>query len=114
MSIRTVSISACALALVASAACAGPARADLPAQAEVAEADARAIALHEVPDGTIASAELEKEHGKLVWSFDIGRPMTNNLTEVQVDARSGAIVSNRVETPAEQAREAAADAKPHR
>ena len=39
--------------------------------AKVNEADARAKALAAVPSGVIQSAELETEHGKLVWSFDI-------------------------------------------
>jgi uncharacterized membrane protein YkoI len=54
---------------------------------------------------------LEKEHGKLIWSFDIAMPKSKSITEVQVDALSGKIVSTQVETPKDQAKEAAADMK---
>ena len=62
-----------------------------------------------ISNGTIQSGELEREHGKLVWSFDIARNNTKNVTEVQVDAKSGKIVSVKTETPADQAKEAAAE-----
>lgn len=81
----------------------------LQAQAKVSEADARVTALAKVPSGTVSSAELEKEHGKLVWSFDIAQARSPNVTEVQVDAISGKIVSTKVETPRQEAKEAAAE-----
>jgi uncharacterized membrane protein YkoI len=83
----------------------------LKAEAKVPEADARKTALARVPDGTIKSAELEREHGKLIWSFDIATPTTRNNTEVQVDANAGTVVSTAMETPADQAKETAADRK---
>ena len=113
MIIRTIAASAFVIALGMSSAVAANARHDLHAQAKVSEADARTTALHKVPDGTIASSELEKEHGKLIWSFDIKRPNSKDITEVQVDAKTGTIVSTQVESPADQARETAADSKPH-
>jgi len=58
-----------------------------------------------VPAGTIQSAELEKERGKLIWSFDISKPGTKDITEVQVDARNGGIVSVQIETPAAHIKE---------
>jgi Peptidase propeptide and YPEB domain len=81
----------------------------LKAQAKVPEADARKMALAEVPGGTIKSAELERERGKLIWSFDIAMPESRNITEVQVDANAGTVVSTAIETPADQEKEAAAD-----
>ncbi len=81
----------------------------LKAQAKVPETDARATALARVPGGAVQSAELEIEHGKLVWSFDIKTPKSFNVVEVQVDAKTGRIVSRKIETPAEQAKEAKAD-----
>ncbi len=51
--------------------------------------------------------ELEEENGKLVWSFDIARPGTRNITEVQVDAITGKVVSTKIETPKHEAAEAA-------
>lgn len=81
----------------------------LKAQASVTEADARATALSATGGGSIQTGELEIENGKLVWSFDIKRPGTKNVLEVQVDAQNGRIVSNKIETPNEQAKEAKAD-----
>jgi uncharacterized membrane protein YkoI len=84
----------------------------LKAEAKVTEADARATALAKVPNGTVQSSTLEKEHGKLVWSFDIAQSTTKDLTEVQVDATTGAIASVKKETPAQEAKEAK-EAKRH-
>jgi uncharacterized membrane protein YkoI len=77
----------------------------LKKEAKVTEAQATKSALAKVPDGTIKSSELEKENGKLIWSFDIAKPKTRNITEVQVDAKTGKIVSIQTETPADQLRE---------
>ncbi len=81
----------------------------LKAQAKVTETDARSTALARVPGGTVQSAELENEHGKLVWSFDIKDSKSSSIVEVQVDAKTGRIVSKKTESPAEQAKEAKAD-----
>ena len=69
---------------------------------------ARATASAEAP-GTIKSAELEKEHGKLVYSFDIAT--AGGIREIQVDANSGEIVSNEMESAADEAKEAAHEKK---
>ena len=81
----------------------------LPSDPKISEAAARATALAQVKGGRVQSAELEREGGKLVWSFDIARPGSKNVTEIWVDANSGRIVSKKRETPAEQAKEAQAD-----
>lgn len=99
-----------ALIFVASAAMAGeqPSEA-LKAQAKISEADAQSTALAKVPGGAIESSELEKEHGKLIWSFDISRSDSSDITEVNVDAKTGKIVAIHKEMPAQQAKEAKAD-----
>lgn len=79
--------------------------AKLAAKAKITRAAAEKTALAKVPDGKVKEAELEEEDGKLVWSFDITRPGTKNITEVLVDAITGKIVSVEVETPKEQAEE---------
>jgi uncharacterized membrane protein YkoI len=79
--------------------------AKLQAEAKVSRAEAEKIALTKVPGGTVKEAELEKEKGKLVWSFDIATPGTKDITEVQVDALNGEVVAIEKESPAEQARE---------
>jgi len=86
-------------------------QAALKAEATVPMVEAQKTALARVPGGKIESAELEKERGKLIWSFDIAVPKSRNVTEVQVDAKSGKIVSTKIETPADQAKEATADRK---
>jgi hypothetical protein len=85
--------------------------ANLQKQAKLPQADAERIALTQAPGGTVKSAELEKEKGKLVWSFDIATPGSPDITEVLVNAMDGSVVSVEKETPAQQAREKDADAK---
>ncbi len=76
-------------------------------EAKISKPQAEKTALARIPNGTIRSGELERERGKLVWSFDIGTNSTKNVTEVQVDAKSGKIVSVKMETPIDEAKEAA-------
>ena len=86
-------------------------QAQLAAQARVSRADAEKSALTKAPNGTVKAAELEKEKGRLIWSFDIATPVPRTITEVQVDAKTGAVVSVEKETPEQQAKEKAADEK---
>ena len=83
----------------------------LQSEAKITESAARATALALVPHAVVQSSELEREKGKLVWSYDLTTPKTKNITEVQVDAITGKIVGVSVETPKDQAKEAAADKK---
>lgn len=80
-------------------------QADLEAQAKISKAQAQEIALAKAPGGTVKECEIEKEHGKLVWSFDIATPGTSVITEVQVDALTGEIAAVEHETTAEQEKE---------
>lgn len=92
---------------------AGQTEASLMKEAKITKVQAERRALAKVPQGVIKSAEIEKEHGKLIWSFDIAQAGTKNITEVQVDAKTGEIAAVDVETPKDQSKEAAADkAKP--
>ena len=86
-----------------------PTQEQLTRQAVVKKAQAEKIALARVPRGTIKSAEIENERGKLVWSFDITTPGTRDITEVLVNAKNGAIVTVDKENPTQQAAEAKAD-----
>ena len=83
----------------------------LASQAKISKAEAQRIALEKVPNGIIKEGELEKEKGLLIWSFDIATPGSKNITEVNVDAITGKIVAVDVETPEDQAKEKAEDAK---
>lgn len=69
------------------------AKAKLATQAKVSMKTARATALARVPGGKIQAAELEREHGKLIYSFDIRVPGKPGIEEVQVDAVNGDVVS---------------------
>jgi uncharacterized membrane protein YkoI len=75
---------------------------------KLTRAKAQKIALAKAP-GTVESAELEKEHGKLVWSFDI--KSKTGITEVLVNANDGSIVAVEHETPAKEAAEKAKEKK---
>jgi hypothetical protein len=77
----------------------------LQAEAKVSRADAEKAALAKVPGGTIKEGELEKEKGKLIWSFDISTPGTKDIKEVQVDAITGQVVSVETETASAEAKE---------
>lgn len=48
------------------------------------------------------SSNLERENGRLVWLFDISIPGSRNLREIQVDASTGAVLSNTLETPTDR------------
>jgi uncharacterized membrane protein YkoI len=80
-------------------------QAKLMAQAKVSKEDAQKSVLADVPNGTIKESELEREHGKLIWSFDVATPDSKDITEVNVDAVTGEVVSNQKEAPEDQAKE---------
>ena len=85
--------------------------AKLVAKAKVSKETAQAPAQAKVPNGTIKEGELEKEKGKLIWSFTFTIPDSKDIKEVNVDAITGDVVGEvETETPADQAKEAAEDA----
>ena len=106
MKIKTIICSALAIGLFVG--CASEHHEDqakLQAEAKVSKADAQSIALGRVPNGTIKEGELEKENGKLIWSFDIATPDSKDITEVNVDAISGQVVGVDKETPEKEEKE---------
>lgn len=105
------------LSAQASAQATAPKKSKIPAslksQAKISLEDARATALKKVP-GEIKEEELEKENGKLVYSFDIQATGHKAITEVQVSALDGSIVSVEKEDAASEAKEKKQEAaKPH-
>ena len=86
----------------------------LASEARVSMKAARAKALARVPHGRIQSAELEREHGKLIYSFDIRVPGKEGIEEVQVDAIKGGIVSVAHEGPRAERKEARQEKLEHR
>ena len=94
----------------------GMSEAQLNGLATVSQAQAQKIAVAKLrAKGTvsIASGELEAEHGCLIWSFDLavaGRP---GIQEVQVDAGNGRVISVKHENARQEFTEAL-DEKPAR
>lgn len=87
-------------------------QADLQKAAKISEADARATALKQVPNGTVKSEELEREHGKLIYSYDITVPGKTGIDEVNVNAMDGSVVGKpQHETPKTEKAEAKQEAK---
>jgi PBP1b-binding outer membrane lipoprotein LpoB len=112
---KTKSFAATALAAVLLAGCATrhhhEDQAALQAEAKVSRADAEKIALAKAPNGTVKEGELEKEKGKLIWSFDLTTPDSKDITEVNVDAITGEVVSVEKEAAKEHEKEKGEDAK---
>jgi uncharacterized membrane protein YkoI len=86
-------------------------QAALQREAKISEETARATALAQVPNGTIKSSELEREHGKLIYSYDISVPGKTGVEEVAVNAIDGSVVSHAHETPKMEKKEAAQEKK---
>lgn len=68
-------------------------QAKLQTQAKISKEQAQQTALAKVPNGTVKEGELEKEKSKLIWSFDLTTPDSKDITEVNVDAITGDVVS---------------------
>lgn len=83
----------------------------LKSEAKISMKEAREKALEKVPGGRIKSSELEREKGKLVYSFDIRPAKGTGIDEVQIDAVTGEVVSVEHETPASEAAERRAERK---
>jgi hypothetical protein len=83
----------------------------LKSEAKISMKDAREKALEKVPGGRIKSSELEREKGKLIYSFDIRPAKGSGIDEVQIDAVTGEVVSVQHETPASEAAEKRAERK---
>ncbi|MDT7541260.1 MAG: hypothetical protein QOE33_1164 [Acidobacteriota bacterium] len=83
----------------------------LKSEAKISMKDAREKALAKVPGGHIKSSELEREKGKLIYSFDIRPAKGGGIDEVQIDAITGEVVSVQHETPASEAAEKRAERK---
>lgn len=100
-----------AFALVFTVLSASAAEDTVVGKAKINQEQASKIALKKCPNGTVDEGELEFEKGIMVWSFDIHQPDSKNVVEVQVNAVTGGVVDVAIETPADQAKEDAADKK---
>jgi len=86
-------------------------QATLQKEAKISEATARATALKEIPNGTVKSSELEREHGKLIYSYDITVPGKTGIDEVNINAIDGSVVAKQHESPKTEKKEAVQEAK---
>jgi len=100
-----------AVAPAAQAAAAFPTEApdSLKAEARVSVDSAAKLALARVPNGTVQKAELERENNALIWSFDIQVPGQTGISEVNVNAVTGAVGATEHENAATETREARED-----
>jgi uncharacterized membrane protein YkoI len=64
------------------------------AQSRITRQRAETAALSLVPGGAIVGGNLERDKGRLLWWFDVSIPGSRNLKAIQIDAYSGAVVSN--------------------
>ncbi|CAN5455509.1 hypothetical protein BH10ACI1_BH10ACI1_33580 [soil metagenome] len=83
--------------------------ASVSAQTKIGMKRAKQIALARV-QGKIKSSELERENGKLIYSFDI-RNTKGGITEVNIDAYTGKVIEVKNETKADEEREKKEDKK---
>jgi uncharacterized membrane protein YkoI len=97
-------------------AAAAPVKSDIPAdlakEAKISLETARATALAKVPHGVVRSEELEREHGKLIYSFDIAVSGKSGIQEVNVSAIDGKVLGVHHETAKDEKKEAAKEHKP--
>lgn len=84
---------------------------ELQKEAKMTMVDARAMALRTVPGATIQAGEIEREGGKLIYSFDMKVASKSGIDEVNIDAMTGKLVGKQHETPKDERAEAKADAK---
>jgi uncharacterized membrane protein YkoI len=81
---------------------------ELARLATVSRTDAERIAVAKVRRHaavSVISAELETEHGCLLWSFDLRLAGSLGIHEVQIDAGDGRILSVKRENPQQEAAE---------
>jgi uncharacterized membrane protein YkoI len=82
-------------------------------QTKVKEDSALKVAQARIPAGTVQELELENEHGNLIWSFSFTVLHQPGNYEVNVDAKTGALVGRvEHELPRDSARAAAPKPKP--
>jgi uncharacterized membrane protein YkoI len=76
-----------------------------PLRPKVSARSAREIAVAQVPHGVITSQELEREKGRLIYSFDFKVSGQTGIDEVNVDAMTGKVLALEHETPKAERRE---------
>lgn len=80
-------------------------------QATVSESDAAKTAESRVSNGRIEAVELENEKGKLIYSYELKAPGKPGVEEVNVDAKTGQVVSTEHESMKAERKELAQEKK---
>jgi uncharacterized membrane protein YkoI len=83
-------------------------------QPRISMETARRTALARVPNSTVKSEELERENGRLVYSFDLEVKGQSGMEEVWVDAMDGHVVKVEHESAKHERAEKRAEANAHR
>jgi uncharacterized membrane protein YkoI len=86
-------------------------QAQLMHQAKISKSAAIKTALAQVPGGKIKSSEIERENGKLIYSFDIKVAGKSGIEEINVDAITGDVVAHEHESPKAEKKEAELEKK---
>jgi uncharacterized membrane protein YkoI len=86
-------------------------QAALMREAKVTKAAATATALAQVPGAKVSASEIERENGKLIYSFDLKVKGKSGIDEINVDAITGAVVARSHEGAKTEKKEAAQEAK---
>lgn len=75
--------------------------------AKISQAEAEQIAIAQLKSEAVtsSSAELESEHGCLIWSFDLHVAGKSGVQEIQVDAGNGKVLSVKHESVQQEATE---------
>lgn len=115
MKYSSLVVAAIAVAASAPVAAAQSYKMDIPdslaKQAKVTETAAAAVAQKRIPTGKISGVELERENGKLMYSYDLKVAGKSGTEEVNVNAITGKIIAVEHESAAAEKQEAAEDAK---
>lgn len=80
-------------------------------QATVSESDAAKTAESRVANGRIEAVALENEKGKLIYSYELKAPGKSGIEEVNVDAKTGQVVSAEHESMKTERKELAQEKK---
>ena len=86
----------------------GMSDAQLAGLAKLSQVEAENIAVAKLKSSetvSTTSAELEAEHGCLIWSFDLRVPSKSGVQEIQIDAGNGKVLSVKHESVRQEATE---------
>lgn len=86
-------------------------QAALMREAKITKKAATATALGQVPGATVKSSEIERENGKLIYSFDLKVKGKSGIEEINVDALTGAVIAHEHENAKAEKKEAVQEAK---